>query len=207
MPRLRFLVLAVLVVASGCGGGGDDTAARDKCEASAGVGRCLERDGKWVPVGNIDGTTTTPAPPTTTPESTTTTTAPTTTTVGQLTGKGPLHVYWLYSPQMQKASKPPTDCGPMRGSYQVQVRDEADAIMTVATLDAGRYSRDPGADGNLGIRCTFTYTATVALRPAYTFVLSEGGKNERDRRTVSSETVRTAGAPQLSVQETYCPEC
>jgi hypothetical protein len=53
--------LAVLVPA--CGEYGADVAARDRCEATAGVGRCVERDGKWLAIGSIDGTTSTTAPP------------------------------------------------------------------------------------------------------------------------------------------------
>ena len=56
-----------------------DTAARDRCEQRAGVGRCLLRKGKWEPIGSRDGTTSTIAA-TTNVSTTTSTIAPTTAT-------------------------------------------------------------------------------------------------------------------------------
>jgi hypothetical protein len=58
--------LLVLVLAPVAACGGEDTAARDKCEAAAGVGNCVEREGEWVPLGSKGGTTSTTARPTTT---------------------------------------------------------------------------------------------------------------------------------------------
>lgn len=77
-------VLAVL--SSGCTDS-VDAAARDACEAEAGVGNCVERSGAWVPLGSRNGTTSTTtgrsevsdtAPTSTDPEPTTTTAPPTT---------------------------------------------------------------------------------------------------------------------------------
>ena len=68
------LVLMVLLIGA-CGDDGVDVEARDRCEADAGVGNCVERDGKWVPLGSQGGTTS--APTTEKPASMTTpTTAP-----------------------------------------------------------------------------------------------------------------------------------
>jgi hypothetical protein len=60
------LAMGLAVLLPACGKDGIDTAARDRCEATAGVGRCVERDGKWLAIGSIDGTTSTTAPPATT---------------------------------------------------------------------------------------------------------------------------------------------
>lgn len=55
------LAVALAVVAPACSNDGTDVAARDRCEATAGVGRCVERHGKWLAIGSIDGTTSTTA--------------------------------------------------------------------------------------------------------------------------------------------------
>ncbi len=103
------LLVALLVLIAGCSSGSKvDTAARDRCEAKWGVGNCVERDQKWVPLAAaISTASTATAPPTTaqptappaTISSTTiapTTTPPTTTrAVGtELTGTslGPLRL-------------------------------------------------------------------------------------------------------------------
>ena len=82
------LAIVMVGVVSGCSSGGASNAARDKCESVAGVGRCLQRQGKWVPIGSINGTlpATTIATTTTTPSPTTRPT-PTTTPARTLTGE------------------------------------------------------------------------------------------------------------------------
>ena len=74
--RSTVVVLISVALLSACGSSSGDTAARDRCEALAGVGRCLQRSGRWVPIGSINGTTTT----TTTVRTTTSVSRPTTTT-------------------------------------------------------------------------------------------------------------------------------
>ena len=53
------LAVALAVVVPACSNDGADVAARDRCEATAGVGRCVKRHGKWLAIGSIDGTSTT----------------------------------------------------------------------------------------------------------------------------------------------------
>ena len=69
----------------------NDTRARSKCEASAGVGRCLLRDSKWLPIGSRNGTTSTStsSPSSSTTTTSTTTTTPTTTTTAAPTTTSP----------------------------------------------------------------------------------------------------------------------
>lgn len=81
--RFRLLAAFVLLiaVASGCSTSPRvDTAGRDRCEAKWGVGNCVERSDKWVPLAKAITTTTAPstttAAPTTTTEVTTTVTDP-----------------------------------------------------------------------------------------------------------------------------------
>jgi hypothetical protein len=81
---LAVLLVGALAVLSGCGKGTDD-AARNRCEATAGVGKCVERGGKWLAIGSVDGTTSTSTAPTPTTEPATTTTASTTTTTQSTT--------------------------------------------------------------------------------------------------------------------------
>lgn len=57
------LAIALAVVLPACSDDGADIAARDQCEATAGVGRCVKRHGKWLPIGSIDGTTSSSTPP------------------------------------------------------------------------------------------------------------------------------------------------
>src|SRR5438105_751406 len=65
------LVVASLVLVAACGSGSQNTASRDRCEATAGVGHCLQRGGNWVAIGSIKGTLPTTTT-TSTPRSTTT---------------------------------------------------------------------------------------------------------------------------------------
>ena len=62
----------------GCSSSGTgDNAARDQCEQTAGVGRCVQRHGVWRAIGSRNGTSV----PATTRATTTTTTSPPTTAV------------------------------------------------------------------------------------------------------------------------------
>jgi hypothetical protein len=79
------VLIGLLVLIAGCSSGSKvDTAARNRCEAKWGVGNCVERSTKWVPLAAATTTipataapTTTAAPPTAAP----TTLAPPPTTV------------------------------------------------------------------------------------------------------------------------------
>ncbi|MCU1451993.1 MAG: hypothetical protein JWN46_139 [Acidimicrobiales bacterium] len=62
-----------------------DLAARDHCERTAGVGRCLLRSGRWVAIGSINGTTSTSLTTTSTTTAVTTTTAARSTTMPSTT--------------------------------------------------------------------------------------------------------------------------
>lgn len=65
-------VLGVVSVAAECNSGGANTVARDRCEARYGVGECVSRHGKWVPLASA----TVPVRTTTSVRTTTTTTPP-----------------------------------------------------------------------------------------------------------------------------------
>jgi hypothetical protein len=87
MPATGWIRHAVLLgvgvtLLSGCGNG-TDTAARARCEATAGVGKCVERDGKWLAIGSVDGTTSTTTA-TTTSATTASTASPATSTAGKI---------------------------------------------------------------------------------------------------------------------------
>jgi hypothetical protein len=208
-------------------GGGNSNVARDGCEVKAGVGRCVERHGKWVAIGSISGTTTTMSPTTTAttamavPTSTTSppsaaiapspppAAAPAPTSPPTLTATGKFNVFWLFSPEMiASGSATQNDCGPMATSYQIQVRDGAGAIITLASLDSGRFSWET-SNGFKTVKCDFMYSATMPMLPVYTFVLLEGGNNanQRDSGTASADSILQQGGPPLHTSEDYCPEC
>ncbi len=74
-----YAVLVSLIAVYGlsaCSTGKSSNAARDQCEATAGVGRCVERNGAWLAIGSVHGTTstTTSQPPRTTAAVTSSTT-------------------------------------------------------------------------------------------------------------------------------------
>lgn len=83
-------VMAVLV--TGCSAGSTvDTAARDRCESKWGVGNCVERSEKWVPLAAVTSTTSTTSVPSA-HEATTTSvasTTPSTTTTATTTPPPP----------------------------------------------------------------------------------------------------------------------
>lgn len=103
---------------------------------------------------------------------------------------------------IQGGGDPPTDCGPMTSSYQIQVKDGSGAIVALATVAEGTFSRSE-SHGNVTVECDATYTASMPASPVYTFVLVDAGNssNIRDSETTSGE------GPPLSVIETFCPEC
>jgi hypothetical protein len=81
MALLAVLSGALAIMAAACSSdAGLDTAARDRCEERWGVGNCVERDDKWVPLAAATSTTTTAASTSTTALRNTVTAAPTTTT-------------------------------------------------------------------------------------------------------------------------------
>lgn len=52
------VLYSLVIQISGCSSGSDvDAAARDRCEAKWGVGNCVERNAKWVPLASATSTT------------------------------------------------------------------------------------------------------------------------------------------------------
>lgn len=77
----RYLCLvAVALGVTACGSGDKvDEAARDRCEAEYGVGECVERNERWVPLARATSTSTISTSRTSTTAATTTLTPPPTT--------------------------------------------------------------------------------------------------------------------------------
>ena len=81
-------LVAVVLGVDACGSGDKvDEAARDRCEAEYGIGECVERNGRWVPLARATSTSTTTVSTTSTTAAPTRTTAPPAPTVALRYGR------------------------------------------------------------------------------------------------------------------------
>ena len=134
---IRHAVLAVIGTAllGACGSSGPSTAQRDQCEATAGVGRCVVRHGKWVALGSVAEPTTTAAPVTTTP--TTAKRPPTTRPPTTHVINGSVTVVVIYTEGVGAACSSPTGYEDIGAGTQVTVKNEAGTVIGSTQLQSG----------------------------------------------------------------------
>jgi hypothetical protein len=101
----------------------------------------------------------------------------------------------------------PSNCDEITSSYQVQVRDNAGDILSIARLVNPRMEDRQVKHGILGFTCEWDYkVGTLPQSPAYTFaVLSDGGSEVDDSKTVSGDSVASGKGPDLYAS--FCPSC
>jgi hypothetical protein len=117
---------------------------------------------------------------------------------------GNVAVAWILGSEL----KPwPRNCDEITRSYQVQVRDGAGDILTIPTLASARMTDREVKDGILDFTCEWDYkVGALSPAPAYTFVLlSDGGSEVEDSKTVPGNSVTNGKAPELFT--TFCPGC
>jgi hypothetical protein len=179
MPPLVALLAGMFVLIPACSTGSKlDTAARDRCEAKWGVGNCVERNEKWVPLAAATSTT---APASTSSSAT----APSTT-----------------APIPTTAATTTTTMAPAKPAEDVLRTDGLGALelgMSVADAVATGAVGDPSASITesmdvMGVACGFGYPVGAGPDGPWSAQfadLSEGGAPVLIRLDVTSADVKT----------------